>query len=257
MDLDRMVAPLDIHIVALALGVAMLAAWQIGRRMGRRLRGKDGVKPSKFDDASIGLLGLLLAFSFGTSIAKHDQRQLAVVADANAIGDFYTCASLVKEPSRTKLQAVILQYAQLRLDLGSRRPRPGDLEAALAKFGRMHHQMTTLVEQAISDGTPIAVSLANTLNNVTSNQASRLAAYRDRLPASVVFLLYTCAIVTALLIGREQGVEGSTDVAGTVCFILLVSIAVYVTLDLNRPESGMIRVSQEPIERLLSPMPTQ
>jgi hypothetical protein len=97
MDLDQIVAPLDIHIVVLALGIAMLAAWQIGRCMGRRLRGRDDIKPSKFDDASIGLLSLLLAFSFGTSIAKHDQRRLAVVADANAIGGFYTCASMLNE----------------------------------------------------------------------------------------------------------------------------------------------------------------
>jgi hypothetical protein len=255
MELDQIVAPPDIHIVALVLGVAMLAAWQIGRRIGRRVRGKDGIKPSKFDDASIGLLGLLLAFSFGTSIAKHDQRQVAVVADANAIDDFYTCASLLKDPNRTKLQAVIRQYAQLRLDLARGRAR--DLEEALAQFVRMHDEMTTLVGQAFTDGTPIAMLLANTLNSVTSNQASRLAAYRDRLPASIVFLLFTCAIVTALLIGREQGVEGSIDVAGTVCFILLVSIAVYVTLDLNRPESGRIRVSQEPIEQLLSLKPIQ
>jgi hypothetical protein len=255
MELDQIVAPLDIHIVALVLGVAMLAAWQIGRLLGGRLRSKDSVKPSKFDDASIALLGLLLAFSFGTSIAKHDQRQVAVVADANAIGDFYTCAGLLKEPSRTKLQAVIRQYAQLRLDLA--RGRRPDLEEALAEFGRMHDEMTTLVGQAVSDGTPIAMLLGNTLNSVTSNQAFRIAAYRDRLPESIVFLLYMCAIVTALLIGREQGVGGSTDVAGTVCFILLVSIAVYVTLDLNRPESGQITVSQEPIEQLLSPMHNQ
>jgi hypothetical protein len=185
MDLDQMVAALDIHIVALALGVAMLAAWQIGRRIGGRLRGNNGVKPSKFDDASIGLLGLLLAFSFGTSMAKHDQRQVAVVADANAIGDFYTCASLLKEPSRTKLQAVIRQYAQLGLDLA--RGRRPDLEEALAEFGRMHDEMTTLVGQVVSDGTPIAMLLANTLNNVTTSQNSRLAAYRDRLPTSIVF----------------------------------------------------------------------
>jgi hypothetical protein len=255
MDLDQMVGALDIHIVALALGVAMLAAWQIGRRMGTRLRGMGGVRPSKFNDASIGLLGLLLAFSFGTSIAKHDQRQVAIVAEANAISDFYSCASLLKDPSRTKLQTVIQQYAQLRLDLARGRAR--DPEEALAEFGRMHDEMTTLVGQAVTDGTPIAMLLASTLNSVTSNQASRLAAYRDRLPTSIVFLLYTCAIVTALLIGREQGVEGSTDVAGSVCFILLVSIAVYVTLDLNRPESGRIRVSQEPIEQLLSPKPIQ
>jgi hypothetical protein len=75
MDLDQMVAALDIHIVGMALGVAMLAASQIGRHMGRRVRGMDDLKPSKFDDASIGLLTLLLAFSFGTSIAKHDQRR--------------------------------------------------------------------------------------------------------------------------------------------------------------------------------------
>jgi len=58
-----------------------------------------------------------------------------------------------------------------------------------------------------------------------------------------------------LLVGREQGNDDDYDVAGTLCFIFLVSIAVYVTLDLNRPERGLIRVSQEPIERLLSSMP--
>jgi hypothetical protein len=254
MDLDQIFAALDIRIVAMALAVAMFAAWLIGRRMGGRLRGRDNVKPSKFDDASMALLGLLIGFTFGMSIAKHDQRRLAVVADGNAIGDFYTCASLLKEPIRTRLLAVIAEYAQLRLALTRGLPLPGSLDEALAKFGRMHDQMTTLVAQALRDGTPIAVPLTYTLNEVTSNQASRLAAYRDRLPASIVILLSACAVATALLIGREQGAEGSTDIAGTVCFILLVSFAVYVTLDLNRPETGLIRVSQEPVERLLSSM---
>ena len=43
---------------------------------------------------------------------------------------------MLKEPSRTKLQAVIRQYAQLRLDLSRRRPRPGDLEEALKKMSQ-------------------------------------------------------------------------------------------------------------------------
>ena len=151
-------------------------------------------------------------------------------------------------------RAVIRQYAQLSLELSwyasaHRQPR-----RRLAKFGRMHDEMTKLVGDAMSDGTPIAVLLGNTLNSVTSTQTSGLAAYRDRLPTTVVLLLYISAIIAALLIGREQGVEGTSDIAGTICFILLVSIAVYVTQDLNRPESGLIRVSQEPIERLLSPM---
>jgi hypothetical protein len=120
------------------------------------------------------------------------------------------------------------------------------------KFTQLHVQMTEIVAQALNDGTPIAVSLTNTLNEVTSNQASRLAAYRDRLPISILFLLFACSIVTVLLIGREQGAANNSEIAGTLCFIFLVSLAVYVTLDLNQPESGCIRVSQEPLERLLS-----
>jgi len=245
----------DILVVAAILAVAMLAAWNVGKRMGGRLAQRGAGKPSKFDDASTALLGLLLAFTFGTSIAKHDQRQLAVVADSNAIDRFYTCARLVNDPVRTKLHAAIREYAQLRLDLTRGEFRSSDLESALAKFDQLHARMTDLVAQAVGAGAPIGPLLTAALNDVKSNQALRLAAYTDRFPSSILILLFASAIVTALLIGREQGAVQSSDIAGTVCFVLLVSIAVYVTLDLNRPERGLIRVSQEPIERLLSSMP--
>jgi len=250
--MDEFLAPLDIRSVAIALGVAMLVASEIGRWRGRQQRLRGSTLSARFNDACMALLGLLIAFTFGTSITRHDQRRAAVVADANAIGGFYNAAALLKDPTRTKLQAVIRQYAQLRLDLTRGPVSAADLQSALVKFDRMHGQMTELVGQALSDGTPIAVSLTNTLNAVSSNQAARLSAYRERLPTSVVLLLFVCAIITALLFGLEQGNDDRSDIAGKLCFIFLVSIAVYVTLDLNRPEGGSIRVSQEPIERLLS-----
>jgi hypothetical protein len=185
-------------------------------------------------------------------MSKHDQRRLSVVADSNSISDFYTCATLIKEPARTKLQALIREYTNLRLDLTRRRTSNLELESALVRFQQMHSQMTELVGEALNDGTPIAVSLINALNAVTSNQASRLAAIKDRLPTSIVILLFVSAIVTALLIGREQGCAAGFEVVGTLCFILLVAAAIYVTIDLNRPDRGLITVSQEPIEHLLS-----
>lgn len=253
--MDLMVAGLDAGVISLTLAIAMLATWAIGTWMGRRLRNQSDKKPSKFDDASMALMGLLLAFAFGMSISKHDQRRMAVVADSNAIGDFYTCATLLKEPTRTKLQGVIREYAELRLGLDRRQVDNVELENALPRMQQAHQQMTELVAQALSDGTPISVSPTNTLNEVTSEHAARLAVVKDRLPASVVMLLVVAPIITTMLIGREQGIAGSSEVAGTLCFILLVSLAIYVTLDLNQPERGLIRVSQEPIERLLSSMP--
>jgi len=79
--------------------------------------------------------------------------------------------------------------------------------------------------------------------------------FRDRLPVNIVGLLFAGAIIAALVSGREQGSADTQDLLGTICFILLVSVAVYVTLDLNQPEHGLIRVSQEPIERLVRSMP--
>ena len=51
---------------------------------------------------------MLLAFSFSMSLVKHEQRRQMVVTDSNAIGDFYTCVSLLKEPQREKLSCLML-----------------------------------------------------------------------------------------------------------------------------------------------------
>jgi hypothetical protein len=254
--MELIVSKMDARNVAVVVALAMLVAWRVGIRMGNWLRLKGGGRqPSKFDDASMALLGLLLAFTFGLSIGKHDQRRLAVVADSNAIGDFYTCATLLKEPARTKLQSVIREYAELRLHLAQGRIGSVEFENALTRFQEMQGRMAEVVGQAVSDGTPIAVPLINSLNEVTSNHAARLAAVRDQVPLSIVTLLFVSSIITTMLVGREQGYAATTELAGTLCFILLVSLAIYVTLDLNQPDRGVIRVSQEPLERLLSSMP--
>ena len=253
--MDNLFAQIDAWVVAAGLTLAMLLAWGVGRWMGQRSRGRKGEQAaSKFDDASLALLGLLLAFTFSMAIGKHDQRRVMVVTDSNAIGDFYTCASLLKEPVRTELQGVIREYTKSRLEVARQLTDQGTFERALQQFQQMHAQMVDLVAEAVNDGTPIAVPLTNTLNGVTSSHATRLAAARDRLPAIIVLLLFTSAVVATMLVGREQGAAGKTAITGTLSFIILVSFAVYVTLDLNQPMRGLITLSQEPFQRLLASM---
>jgi hypothetical protein len=56
------------------------------------------------------------------------------------------------------------------------------------------------------------------------------------------------------VVGREKGLAGRIEVAGTLSYILPVTLAVCVTLDLNQPQTGMVTVSQGPLQRLLSAM---
>lgn len=244
----------DAWIPSLVLAAAMLAAWRAGVARGRWLRRQDAeVSGDEFEGASMALLGLLLAFTFSLALAKYDHRREALVTDANAIGDFYTCATLLPDPARAALQDLLRTYVERRLEI-ARRPPEALTPEILKSFTDMHGRMTELVAGALRDGTPIAVPLTNTLNGLTSSHASRLAAVRDRLPWVVVLLLLFAATVTTGLIGERQGAKGRKEVVGTLCFILLVALVVYVTLDLNQPSRGLIRVSQEPLEQLLATM---
>jgi hypothetical protein len=237
------------------LALAMLTAWGVGWYYGRRAAkaGRDA-QGGKLNDAISALMGLLLAFTFSMSLGKHDQRRQMVVTDSNAIGDFYTCASLVNEPTRRKLQDEVRAYAEQRLALAKTWRDEALLPIRLGEVQEMQNRMQALVQEAVDKGTPIAIPLVNTLNEVTSSHAARLAATRDRLPVSIVLLLFLAAIGTMALVGRQQGLSGERYLGAMILFVALVSMVVWVTLDLNQPQRGLITVSQEPLERLLSGM---
>jgi len=238
---------------ALILFTCMIATWIIGMIIGRRLtRMGKAVMGSKVGEASLGLMGLLLGFTFAMAIEKHGTRREMVVQDANAIGDFYTTASLLKEPTRSNLQSVIRDYARYRLDFVSRpAPTEAQLDDAVAHINAMQTRMTDLVREAVNANTPVVVPLVDTLNNLTSMHAARLAAARDRLQWPIVGLLAVSALVSTGLLGREQGIAGKRHYLSTVGFMSMIAFALYLTFDLNQPQRGLLRVSQEPMERLV------
>src|SRR5215204_1735141 len=242
----------DAAIGAAVVAGLMLLAWALGSRRGR----KPAMDPhreagSKVVDATIALLGLLLAFTFAMALDRHGQRRLMLVEQSNGIGDFYTCATLLPGPERAELQTVIRTYAQHELD--ALRDYLGDAERrkVIEESFQLHAAMTEIVSRAIARGTPIAVSLTNTLNNVTSAHASRTAVYEERLPWPVQALLVVTACVAAYLVGRQQGPAAGKCAAGTVSFILLVSMVIFVIKDLSQPRRGWIKTNYGSMVRLV------
>src|SRR5262245_1502751 len=252
----RVIANADPWLAGGLLAALMVAAWSVGRRWGKSGRAR-AAEPtdSRLGDASLAILGLLLAFTFSMALNKYDRRRDALVNDSSAIGDLYTCASLLPEPVRTTLQTVIRDYTRLRVDVGNT-PSPSDEDVArmIARFDAIHARLTDLVRDAIAAGPPIAVPLTQALNEVQTSQAIRLAAIRDRLPAETMLLLAVSACLTSALVGREQAASKKPSLAGTAAFIIIVSLTVCVTVDLNHPTRGVIRTNQEPMQRLLDSM---
>jgi hypothetical protein len=253
--MSKLLTEVDAWVTAVALAVAMLIGWASGWWRGSSSnREKREVPASKFNDAILALLGLLLAFTFSISLARHEQRRQMVVTDSNAIGDFYTSASLLKEPVRGKLQAAVRRYVEHRLAVPRSVVDEASLLRSLDEIQQMHRQIQALVQEAIDGGTPVVVPLVNTLNALTSSHAARLAALRDRLPPSVVLMLVVAAILCMILMGWQQGASSEKHPAAALGFTVLVSMVVWVTLDLNQPQRGWITVSQEPMQQLLKGM---
>ncbi len=251
------IADADPWLTGVLLGGLMTAGWYAGWRWGRRGRARGGaqVTESKLGDASLAILGRLLAFTFSMALNKYDRRRDALVMDSNSIGDLYTVATLLPEPQSGKLRAMVRDYTRLRVDIGNTAsPSNEQIRQTLGRFDALLVQMTGLVRDAIAAGTPIAVPLTNALNEVQSAQTTRLAAIRDRLPSGTLLLLGVAACLTSALVGREQASSKTPSLAGTAAFIIIVSLTVCVTVDLNHPTRGVIRTSQEPMERLLGSM---
>lgn len=263
--MDRFFASYDAARLVLFMLVAMsfgwIAGWLLARRVGRDrpAASEGGVPHSKFDDAALGLLALLIGFSFSMALSRHEHRREMVVADANAIGDFYQTVSTTKEPMRTQLHQKIREYAELHARIVGSAPYDAPVwEDAIRRNQAAQSEMEGMVSTIINQGTPVAVPLMQTFNQLTSVSTARIAAAEDLLPWSVVLMLALFAVVNAVLNGSEWGTRkqiGRIEVLGTLSFVFLLVLSIYVTLDLNQPQKGLITVSQAPMQRLLASLP--
>lgn len=253
--MNQLLSQLDPAVVAAIFGAAMLAGWAIGWRCTQPIsKDEEQEGSNKLNDGIMSILGLLLAFTFSMALVKHEQRRQAAVADSNAIGDFYTCAGLLPPPVRGELQAILQKYVEHRLSLAATQLTEAEFEVQLNRIEAMHGEMQRCAQLAIDEGTPVVVPLVNTLNGVTSSHAARLAAVRDRLPVSIVWLLFTCAMLTMVATGRRHGLTNKWRPGATLAYTVIVAAVVWVSLDLNQPQRGAITISQEPLERLLHQM---
>ena len=98
-------------LIALVLGLLVVATIAGGYHLGCRTHPQASESSRgvfvAFVAAVLGLLGLLLAFSFAMAVTRYDLRTALVLREANAIGTAYLRTSVVEEPARGLLQGVL------------------------------------------------------------------------------------------------------------------------------------------------------
>ncbi len=255
--LDKFIAIQPLPLIALALFLSLIAAELIGGQLRKRLQRKSedvATEAAGIDyilTSVFALLGLLIAFTFGLALDRYETRRDLVVQEANAIGTAHIRSAFAAEPAQKELRTLLENYASARLAYGEARfeDRP-ELAARSATLRSELALAGIAASESVSTPT-LAPALISSVNEVIDVGSEREAINLARVPASVVLMLLGYALISALILGYSQANATVTQrVANRMLFILL-TFALVTIFDLDRPSTGTIKVSQQPMAELI------
>lgn len=238
-------------IVSLLL-VALLLAIEIGYRLGRHF-GETTTDATKTQIGAIqasllGVLALLLGFTFSLALQRFDSRSAAVVDEANAIGTALLRSDVLPDSTRQRAHTQLNEYIDLRIEGGTiSLDRLAEREQMLASTLAQQASVWAVATEAARDvsGAPNARFFAQALNDMIDAYSKRIAALNRHVPEIVLFLLFGTFALTACLVGYSSGVSGHRATFPTYILVLLITFLVFIIIDLDRPRRGLIEVSQQ------------
>jgi hypothetical protein len=254
-----MIALVEDTGLAVGLLAVLLGALEIGYRAGRR-EARDvhpvaSAQIGAIQGAVLGLLGLLLAFSFAAAGTRFLERQDLITQEANAIGTAYLRADLLEEPHASDLRAALRRYTEYRIAVSSH--LRGALDPAIAaEVERQHAEIWKAASAGVAARPAVALAVLGPVNDVIDLHATRVAAGRKHLPLPVTMLLVTCSLLAIAVIGYANGLGGERVAPLTLPLAFLIASALWITVDLDHPRAGLIRLSDAPLQALkLEPAP--
>ena len=259
--LARFLTDQQLWIVGLSLFMLMVVVRALAERIRRRRSRAAGEGLSQAGEGLIatsvvGLLSLLIAFTFSLALARHELRRTLVVVEANAIGVAYMRAQLLKEPYRTDLSNVIVSYAQVR-QVSGELTGPAQLAAQEHSEALQAPLWQRTAEAArMSDAPALANFLVQSVTRMIEVEGQRKAALAARIPQAVLVALMGFAVGVAGILGYvAAGAHAHRKRVSFVMF-MLVTLAFLIILDLDRPGDGLITVSEANMSDMVRALPS-
>lgn len=241
-------SPLIVAFLLIAMILGLEAGFRLGMRAHAHTPEVTREQTSTILGAMLGLLALVLGFCFSLALQRFDDRSQAVVAEANAIGTTWLRAGLLQEPARSESQQLLRAYIDVRVHEAAVSLDHSDARNALLQQGdALAQQLWAAATRAVAaDPRPTTSGLyVQTLNEMIDSQSSRQAALGRHVPELVLWLVFLTMVLTTTTMGYSAGLGGRRAPAASLALIGLISLVVYLIIDLDRPRRGFIQVSQQ------------
>jgi hypothetical protein len=235
-------------IVNVVLVVLVGANWiGQGARQRRGEQALDSEPQGYVISAVLGLLALLLGFTFSLAIDRFETRRTLVLDEANAIRTTYLQADTFSDPYRSRLKALLAAYADNHLVIGQAQERSEVVRNLTADTSLQRAIWSESVNAIVTMRDDISSTYMGSVNSVFEVGAARRAAREAHIPRRVFVILLLYMAVSAGLLGYVIGPRHRISV---LIMLGLSALAYFLIFDIDSATRGGIRESQAPMEEL-------
>jgi hypothetical protein len=244
--LDRIPLWVLFLVHCLLYGIAIEVGYRVGRWRHAHMADERDQPVAAMVASILGLLALVLGFTFNLAASRFDVRRQAVLDEANVIGTTYLRAKLLPEAQRVRAAELLREYVEVRLLAVQQRT----LVSALQRSEQLHDLLwSEAVAAANAFPNPVTTGLfVQSLNDVIDLHAKRVfVGLRSRIPIVIWIGLTSLAVLGIASMGYQAGL--STTRRSPVMFGLILAFVfvMYLIADLDRGGEGMLQVNQDPL----------
>ncbi len=234
--------------------VAMVIGYIAGNRRKNRVTEEFKSQTTAVQSSLLGLLALLLGFTFSLSLSRHDARSAAIVNEANAIGTAWLRIDYLPQAAQDDVRADMRRYLRLRIEAGEITADQTQRRARLvANAEAAFEEIWAAAALAIENpGGPAPVAFAASLNDMIDALASRNATIERHVPELVLMMMFLTFILSGAMLGYSSGIAASKPATPVYLMLMLIILMVFMIVDLDRPRRGLIEVDQTPMRALLT-----
>lgn len=224
----------------------VLIGMELGFRVGRWRRRKIGEEKEASIGAMagsiLGLLAIMLAFTFNLAASRFDARRQAILEEAKAVGTTYLRTDLLPEPHRSEIARLLRDYVDTRVSA----VQEHSIEEGIARSEAMQNEIWARAAAAAEANPSIMSGLfIQSLNALIDLHAQRVhVGVRNRMPLIIWGALFGVALLGMMATGYQSGIAETRRSPAEILLAFAFAGILFLIVDLDRPFGGMLQVSQ-------------
>lgn len=251
--------PLPAFLLA-TVAVVLLSiegGFRLGRRRRRVAEDEKEAPVGAIVAATLGLLGFVLAFTYGVAANRFDAGRRIIVDEANVVGTTYLRAGLLDDARRQRIRALLREYVDERLQAHETR----DIDRVLQRSNELHRALWEEAEAA-GKGQPQSITAGlfiQAVNDTIDMHSTRiLVSLQNRIPLILWGTLLLVTVLTMAGVGYLCGLSRSRRSLSIGVLAVSFSALLYIVADLDRPGEGLIGISNgalQDVRRMMTDLP--